>query len=104
RTAGSNATLFESWQVYHIGVFFAAVTPAKIGEFGRAIYLKKQGMNNIAAFGTAIFDRVADALIIAVLTAPALWVLFGRAEIFMVALAVLFLVFLVFGFLFRTVI
>lgn len=76
--AGSTATFYESWKVYLIGIFFATVTPAKIGEFGRAIYLKKQGMNTVAAVGTAIADRVLDAIVIGILTIPSLWILFGK--------------------------
>jgi len=102
KKAGAKTTLYESWKVYQIGIFFASFTPAKIGEFGRAIYLKKQGLQNIPAFGTAIFDRLADAVVIGILTIPSLWILFGKVSAFVLALSILVIVLLVFAFLQRT--
>ena len=40
KSTGAHPTFKGSWELYNIGVFLAAITPGKLGEFGRAAYLR----------------------------------------------------------------
>jgi uncharacterized membrane protein YbhN (UPF0104 family) len=75
--SGFQATWQSSWRLTNIGVFLATMTPAKIGEFGRAAYLRKAGMPGKRAFAITLLDRILDTAVIAAIALPSMGVLFG---------------------------
>ena len=75
QATGLRPTLKESWQLYMIGIFLGNITPAKIGELGRAAYLKKQGLSTKIGILLSIVDRAADAIIIAIFGALSVGIL-----------------------------
>jgi uncharacterized membrane protein YbhN (UPF0104 family) len=75
RSTGMHPTLMESWRLYCIGVFLGTITPGKIGELGRAAYLKKKGLPLKIGMLLSIADRAADAVIIVVLSTIGLAIL-----------------------------
>jgi len=74
---GARPTLATSWRLYNIGVFLSTITPAKIGEVGRAAYLLRDGMDSREAIMLAVIDRLMDGVVIAVVTALGMGALFG---------------------------
>jgi glycosyltransferase 2 family protein len=77
RSAGIDASFSESWKLFHIGFFLSTITPGKIGEFGKSIYLVKSGMPKTQAIGIVILDRLCDIAVILLLTIAAIGILFG---------------------------
>jgi len=75
--AGHNTTLKQSWRVYNIGAFLAIITPARVGELGRAVYLQREGMHVGTALAIVVMNRIVDAVIIALAGVGALALLFG---------------------------
>ncbi|OGJ70124.1 hypothetical protein A3H90_03360 [Candidatus Peribacteria bacterium RIFCSPLOWO2_02_FULL_55_36] len=84
RTAGLQPTFRESWKLFNIGAFLAMITPAKIGELGRAVDLHRQGLNGPTAFALSLIDRIADIIVIAVLATLGIRTLFGTTAMFTV--------------------
>jgi len=76
--AGSKPSLYESWRLYNIGIFLGTVTPAKVGEFGKAAYMQKQGMKLSTALAVSVIDRVADLVAIIVFGIAGAGILFGQ--------------------------
>ena len=77
KKAGLDITYRESWKIYNIGVFLAILTPAKLGEIGRAAYLKKAGMQNLKAIGVVLADKIADIAVMAVIALIGIGILFS---------------------------
>ncbi|OGJ55149.1 hypothetical protein A2880_04665 [Candidatus Peribacteria bacterium RIFCSPHIGHO2_01_FULL_49_38] len=75
--AGGTMKLQDSWRIFNIGVFLGNITPGKIGEFGRAAYLKKHGVSLPRALAIALIDRLADVIVIGFLALFGMWHLFG---------------------------
>lgn len=67
----------EAWKIFNIGVFLAGVTPAKLGELGRAAYLQSAGMQTAVAIGISIIDRALDVVFIGMVGIMSLGILFG---------------------------
>ena len=67
----------QSWRIYNLGVFLANITPGKIGELGRAVYLRKLGMTKSNAAILGIFGRVIDQMVTLVLATASVSILFG---------------------------
>lgn len=61
---GKNPTLKESWKIYAIGIFLGTITPAKIGELGKAAYLQKHGIPGKIGIALSIIDRITDVIAI----------------------------------------
>lgn len=95
RALGVRSTLRDSWEIYNIGIFLGVMTPGKIGELGRAAYLKTAGMSNARAIGAAIFDRGMDIVMIGLLAIGALGILFGPRWTGLGMVAVLFVLVLI---------
>lgn len=76
-------TLGESWRLYNIGIFLGMITPAKIGEFGRAAYLKSAGLPALRALGITLLDRSIDVIKITILSMIGLGILFGAQWFFL---------------------
>ena len=75
--AGTILPFQKHWQIFNTGVFLAGITPGKIGEMGRAAYLKAEGMNAGIAIVLMIIDRILDVVFIAILTVVSAGILFG---------------------------
>lgn len=88
RATGMHPTFGESWKIFFIGTFLGSVTPAKVGEFGRAAYLKKRGLPLKIGVLLSLIDRASDAVIIVALGVAGLGIL-GRPEWSLILLAVL---------------
>ena len=70
-------TFSDSWRLFNIGVFLATITPAKLGEFGKAAYLKRRGLPAIVGIVLVIIDRLADVAVITLLSIAGIGILFG---------------------------
>ena len=90
KTLGIHPTFIESWQIYNIGTFLGTITPAKVGEVGRAVYLRRAGLSDPRSLGAVILDRAADIIIIGLLAIGALGILFGDQWIAIGMIAILF--------------
>ncbi len=77
RSTGIHPSPEESWKVFNIGVFLGMITPAKLGELGRAAYLHKHGLDNKKAIALSIVDRIADSILILFFALPSSYVLLG---------------------------
>lgn len=77
-SAGLKPSFYESWKIYNIGIFLAILTPAKIGEMGRAAYLKNAGMHGGTALTLVLIDRIMDMIVIAAIAVAGVGVLFGE--------------------------
>ncbi|MDD5025958.1 MAG: lysylphosphatidylglycerol synthase transmembrane domain-containing protein [Candidatus Peribacteraceae bacterium] len=77
RLCGASPTFHQSWRLYNVGVFLALITPAKLGELGRAAYLRGRGMHAGTALTLSITDRLADAAAITCIAMWAVALLFG---------------------------
>lgn len=82
RTTGLQQPFIESWKLFNIGAFLAMITPAKIGELGRAAALHRQGVHGPTAFAISLIDRIADIVVIAVFATLGIRALFGTAAMF----------------------
>lgn len=74
--AGAEGTLFHDWKVYNVGIFLGLITPGKLGEFGRAGYLKKAGVPTGTAVAAVLVDRIFDVAVVALFSLVALQTLF----------------------------
>lgn len=79
RTTGLQPTFIASWKLFNIGAFLAMITPAKIGELGRAAALHRQGVHGPTAFAISLIDRIADIVVIAAFATLGIRTLFGTA-------------------------
>ncbi len=77
RATAIQPTFKESWRLYHIGIFLATITPAKLGEFGKAAYLKQKGLSMTVGVILVIIDRLTDVFTIALIAIPSMGILFG---------------------------
>lgn len=85
---GSKVPFMYTWKVCNLGVFFASVTPGKLGELGRAAYLEQSGMKRLLAIALSIVDRLADIVVIAMLAVGAVGILFGIPPLLLALLGV----------------
>lgn len=76
RSAGARPTFLESWHLFQIGIFFGSVTPANMGELGRAVYLKKAGLKRATAIALPLLDRITDVIVIGIISLAAIGILF----------------------------
>lgn len=70
-------TRAEAWKIFNIGVFLAGITPAKLGELGRAAYLQSAGMQTAVAIGISLIDRALDVVFIGFVGIASIGILFG---------------------------
>ncbi len=70
-------TFNASWKLYSIGTFFGAITPAKLGEFGRVVFLSKAGISKKRSVLLIITERFYDIAVILILSILGVGVLFG---------------------------
>lgn len=74
---GIQLPLKEHWHIFNIGVFLAMITPGKIGEMGRAAYLRARGIQTVAAVAIAVIDRIIDTAFISIVAVAGAGILFG---------------------------
>ncbi len=72
QSQGKDLPLLESVRLYLIGLFVSNVTPGKIGDFSKALYLK-QKIGIPAGIASVLVDRAMDVCIL---------VLFSMASVF----------------------
>jgi uncharacterized protein (TIRG00374 family) len=53
-------SLWNCFFMYSVGQFAAQITPARVGDLVRVIYLKNDGHNLIRSFATVVIDRASD--------------------------------------------
>ncbi len=70
-------TKMEVWKIFHIGVFLAGITPAKLGELGRAAYLQSAGVQTAMAVTLSFVDRIFDVICIGLIGIASIGILFG---------------------------
>lgn len=75
QATGLHPTFSESWRLYCIGLFLGNITPGKMGEFGRAVYLQKKGLPLKKGILLGIVDRGTDSIIILLLGIAGAYVL-----------------------------
>lgn len=77
RSTGLTPSPADSWRLFNIGIFLGAITPANMGEMGRAAYLRRSGLHAGTALALPLIDRIAD---VSVMGAVGIWsvgLLFG---------------------------
>lgn len=62
--AGARHGKEDSWREFMIGVFLSTFTPAKLGDFGKVAYLKKEGVGTKTGALLVVMERVADIVIL----------------------------------------
>lgn len=70
----------ESFSVYALSIFVGVVTPGRLGEFIKAVYLKQKGNSLGASFFSVFLDRIYDIVFLLIFGCGALssFVLFGE--------------------------
>jgi hypothetical protein len=53
-------SLSESFRVYSVSILFGLLTPGRVGELTKAVYLKAKGFSSASSFASVIVDRLAD--------------------------------------------
>lgn len=77
RSTEVQTSVWESWKLFNIGIFFANITPGKLGEFGKSAYLITAGVPKAHAVGLIILDRLMDIMVILVIAIVSIGILFG---------------------------
>ncbi|MEW7290998.1 lysylphosphatidylglycerol synthase transmembrane domain-containing protein [Aquimarina sp. 2304DJ70-9] len=53
---------YQAFKVFFIGLFLANITPGKIGDFARLLYIKDQLPNQKIGWSSLIMDRIFDLI------------------------------------------
>jgi glycosyltransferase 2 family protein len=61
---GIRLSYWESITVYAFSIFLGTLTPGRLGEFSKSLYLKQKGISWGASFFSVIFDRALDVVIL----------------------------------------
>ena len=70
----------ETFLVYFYAVFWGSITPGKIGEFSKIIYLNKKGVPLKISTVSVIFDRLFDIITILILGFLGLFIFFRNLK------------------------
>lgn len=73
--AGLRRRALSSWQEYMIGVFLSTFTPAKLGDFGKIAYLRRDGVGAKTGALLVIIERLADIVVLVPLAILSAWIL-----------------------------
>ncbi len=98
KSQGQVISLAESTRLVNVGFFVSSVTPGRIGDFVRALYLKDDGVPLSIGVSSVILDRIIDVSILlgfALLSSLAFISFYGYSA---VSVELIFSVFLVFIF------
>jgi len=60
RLQGFTLSLSESFRVYSASLLFGLLTPGRVGELTKAVYLKAKGFPYRSSLASVILDRLAD--------------------------------------------
>lgn len=93
---GGKLPLSKSIRFCCAGFFVSAVTPGRVGDLIRAVYIKKE-IPPIAAISTVIVDRIADITILFSLAVAAIITFIFYFGIVVIPLEVLFIVLFMFA-------
>lgn len=77
RSTGLRPSLADSWRLFHIGIFLGAITPANLGEMGRAAYLRRMGAHTGTALALPLIDRITDVFVMGAMGIWSMGLLFG---------------------------
>lgn len=77
KSEGITIDFSETLLVYFNAVFWGSITPGKIGEFSKIIYLTKSGYSWGKAMASVIFDRLFDITTILTLGFLGIFIFFG---------------------------
>ncbi|PIR57677.1 MAG: hypothetical protein COU71_02855 [Parcubacteria group bacterium CG10_big_fil_rev_8_21_14_0_10_38_31] len=77
KSEGIIINFLETLLVYFNAIFWGSITPGKIGEFSKIIYLTKRGSPWGKATASVIFDRLFDITTIIILGALGVFIFFG---------------------------
>lgn len=94
-------SLKDSFLMYGAGLYIGSITPGRIGEISKVLYLKKDGYSFGKSLVSLILDRISDfafLLIFLFLGLPFFLDLISE-QILIFLIAIIFLVTLIFGFL-----
>jgi glycosyltransferase 2 family protein len=78
RATGIPVSAATSWAMFMIGVFLSIFTPAKLGDFGKVAYLKRDGLDIKTGAVLVIVERLADAVLLFIFGIVSAGILFGR--------------------------
>lgn len=53
---------YEAFKIFFIGLFLANITPGKLGDFGRLLYIKDKVPNKKIGLASLLMDRVFDLI------------------------------------------
>lgn len=87
RSAGLKPSLADSWRLFNIGIFLGAITPANLGEMGRAAYLRRMGAHTGTALALPLIDRIADVSVMGIMGIWSMGMLFGWHWSFIIGIA-----------------
>ncbi len=77
RSTGLTPSWMDSWRLFNIGIFLGAITPANMGEMGRAAYLRRMGVHTGTALAIPLIDRIADVAIMGTVGIWSIGFIFG---------------------------
>src|SRR3989344_3685392 len=93
---GRKISLAESTRLVNVGFFVSSVTPGRIGDFVRALYLKEDGVPLSIGVSSVVLDRVIDVSILlcfALLSSLAFISLYGYSAVSVELILLVFIVF-----------
>jgi len=61
---GISLSRWESLTVYAFSIFLGTLTPGRLGEFIKTLYLKQKGISWGASFFSVVLDRILDIVIL----------------------------------------
>ncbi len=76
-TAGIVLPFRKHWEIMNVGIFLACIVPGKVGEMGKAAYLKAAGLRMATAIVITILDRAIDTVCVGLIAAVGVGILFG---------------------------
>jgi len=59
-----NHSFFTCSLIYFTGLFIGIITPGKVGDFAKIVYLKKAGVSTVKSLLANLIDRIMDILFI----------------------------------------
>lgn len=95
KNQGIEISLWKAFKYYYIGIVLGTFTPGRLGDFAKALYLKKHGLAKV--FAAVLVDRLADVAVLFFtgLIASVLFLMYFNVEVLSIPL-LLFLLFLFF--------
>ena len=71
---GINYSLFDSFMIFLNGLYLGIITPGRLGEFIRVVYMKQdKGISFSKGFSSVITDRLFDLYLLIILAAIGTW-------------------------------